>query len=61
MSETTLKVLDADIRKRRQEVGRLRDDLEELEDYLDILEARRQSIGKPRQTQAQVERRYGVK
>ena len=61
MTDIALKELDTDIRKRRKQVSQLRQDLEEMEDYLDILEARRRSLGKPRLTQAQVEKRYAVK
>jgi len=32
-----------------------------LGDYLDVLEARRKSLGKSTLTQAEAERRYGVK
>ena len=61
MTKATLKILDADIRKRRREVTRLQEDLEDLEDYLDILEARRKSLGKSTLTQAEAECRYSVK
>jgi len=61
MTKATLKILDADIKKRRREVTRLQEDLEDLEDYLDVLEARRKSLGKSTLTQAEAERRYGVK
>ena len=61
MTEPALKELDADIRKKRQQVGQLRQDLEDMEDYLDVLEARRKSLGKPLLTQAQAERRYAAK
>ncbi len=61
MTELALKELDADIRKRREQVSQLRHDLEDMEDYLDILEARRRSLGKPLLTQTQVERRYTAK
>jgi predicted nuclease with TOPRIM domain len=61
MTEATLKLLDGDLKKRRQEVNRLRDDLENLEDHLDLLEARQKALGKPKLTQAQAERRYAVK
>ena len=60
MTEPALKDLDADIRKRRQQVGQLRQDLEAMEDYLDLLEARRRSLGKPLLTQAQAHRRYAA-
>ncbi len=61
MTEATLKLLDSDLKRRRREVNRLRDDLGNLEDHLDILEARRKSLGKPKLTQAQAERRYTAK
>ena len=61
MTEPALKELDADIRKKREQVSQLRHDLEEMEDYLDVLEARRKSLGKPLITQAQAERRYAAK
>ena len=61
MTEPALKELDADIRKRREQVSQLRHDLEDMEDYLDVLEARRKSLGKPLLTLAQVERRYVAK
>jgi hypothetical protein len=61
MTKATLRILDVDIKKRRREVSRLQEDLEDLEDYLDILEARRKSIGKATLTQAEVERRYVTK
>jgi predicted nuclease with TOPRIM domain len=61
MTEATLRLLELDLKKRRREVSRLRDDLEELEDHLHILEARRKALGKPKLTQAQVERRYTAK
>ena len=61
MTETALKELDADIRKRREQVSQLLHDLEDMEDYLDILEARRRALGKPQLTQAQAERRYAAK
>jgi len=61
MTEATLKLLDSGLKRRRQEVNRLRGDLADLEDHLDILEARHESLGKPKLTQAQAERRYTAK
>ena len=61
MTKATLKILDADIKKRRREVTRLQQDLEDLGDCLDILKARRKSLGESTLTQAEAERRYGVK
>lgn len=53
--------MNEDIKKRRREVSQLHKDLEELEDHLDIFEARRKSLGKPTLTQAEMERRYATK
>ena len=61
MNDIALKELDADIRKRRKQVTQLRQDLEDMEDYIDILEARRRSLGKVRLTQTQVKKRYAIK
>jgi len=61
MTKATLKILDADIKKRRREVTRLQQDLEDLEGCLDILKARPKSLGESTLTQAETERRYGVK
>jgi hypothetical protein len=46
------------IKKRRIQVAQMHED---LEDYLDILEARRQSLGKKTYTQAEMEARYAAK
>ena len=46
MTEAVLKDVDAEIRRRRTEVTKLHEQLEDLEDYLDVLEARRRSVGK---------------
>ena len=61
MTDIALKELDADIRKRKRQVSQLRQDLADMEDYLDVLEARRRSLGKLQLTQAQAERRYTAK
>lgn len=53
--------MDAEIKKRRAQVTELHTELEDLEDYLDILEARRHSPGKKTFTQAEMERRYAGK
>ena len=48
----------AEIRRRRSEVSRLHAELEDLDDYLDVLAARRRAEGKRNYTQAEMERRY---
>lgn len=61
MTEAVLKKVDTEIKRRRSEVIRLHEQLEDLEDYLDVLEARRRAIGKPALTQSEVEKRYATR
>ena len=58
MTEAVLKDVDAEIKRRRTEVSKLHEQLEDLEDYLDVLEARRRSVGKPTFTQKEMEKRF---
>jgi Skp family chaperone for outer membrane proteins len=61
MTKAVLEKVDVEIKSRREQVAQMREDLEELEDYLDVLEARRRSVGKRTYTQADMERRYVTK
>jgi phage shock protein A len=61
MTSATLEAVDSEIKKRRAQVMELHAELEDLEDYLDILEARKNSIGKKTFSQAEMERRYAGK
>ena len=58
MTKAVLERVDNEIKQRRSEVTRLHTQLEDLEDYLDGLEARRRASGKPTYTQAEMEKRY---
>ena len=58
MIEVVLKKVDAEIKRRRSEVTRLHEQLEDLEDYLDVLEARRRAVNKPTFTQSEMEKRF---
>lgn len=60
MTKTVLKEVDNQIKQRRVQVSQLHSELEDLEDYLDVLEARRDSSGKKTFTQAEMEKRYGI-
>ena len=60
MTKAVLERVDSEIERRRSEVSRLHTELEDLEDYLDVLQARRRAIGKPTYTQAEMEKRYRV-
>jgi hypothetical protein len=61
MTSATLEKVDTEIQKRRAQVMELHAELEDLEDYLDILEARKNSMGKKTFSQTEMERRYAGK
>lgn len=61
MTKAVLEKVDVEIKRRREQVAQMHVDLEDLEDYLDVLEARRRAIGKRTYTQAEMERRYVAK
>lgn len=50
-----------EIKNHRTQVAKMQEELEDLEDYLDILEARRQSLGKKTHTQAEMKTRFAIK
>ena len=60
MTKAVMERVDTEIKRRRTEVTRLHVELEDLEDYLDVLAARRRAIGKRTYTQAEMENRYRV-
>ena len=60
MTKTVLEHVDTEIKRRRAEVTKLHAELEDLEDYLDVLEARRQAVGKRTYTQGEMENRFRV-
>jgi hypothetical protein len=61
MTKAVLEKVDVEIKRHREQVAQMHVDLEDLEDYLDVLEARRRALGKRTYTQAEMERRYTVK
>ena len=61
MTKTVLKQVDNEIKQRRVQVTQLHTELEDLEDYLDVLEARRSALGKKTLTQSEMEKRYANK
>ena len=61
MTSATLEKVDTEIKKRRAQVSELHTELEDLEDYLDVLESRRNSLGKKTLSQADMARRYAGK
>jgi hypothetical protein len=61
LQRSELKGLARSIHKKREQIAALREELEELNDYLDLVGAGVRDEGKPRLTHDQVKKRYGVK
>jgi hypothetical protein len=61
MTKAILERVDMEIRRRRSEVSRLHVELEDLDDYLQVLEARRRAVDKKTHTQTEMEKRYRTK
>ncbi len=61
MTKTVEKDLVRSIHQKREQIATLREELEDMNDYLDLTEARVRDEGKPRLTQAEVKKRYGLK
>jgi hypothetical protein len=61
MTKAEHKTVVRTIRRKREQIASLREDLESLNDYLDLVAARAQDEGKPRLTHDQVKRRYGLR
>ena len=61
MTRPVSQTIDRAIIKKRLQLKTLRDEIEDLTDYLDVLEARARDLGKARLSQDQVKKRYGLK
>lgn len=61
MIKALQKTVGRSIRQKRQQIATLREELEDLNDYLDLTEARVRDQGRPRLSHADVKKRYGVK
>jgi len=61
MTKTVQRTVVRTISQKRQQIAALREELEDLNDYLDVVEARVRDEGKPRLTHAEVRKRYGLK
>ena len=61
MTKTAQKTVVRSLRRQREQIATLREELEDLNDYLDLTEARVRDEGKPRLTHAEVKKRYGLK
>jgi len=61
MSKTINKELSKEIREKREQLVAIREDVENLIDYLEVLEARASDQNKSRTPHAEVTKRYRVK
>ena len=61
MTKTVQRTVVRSISQKRQQIAALREELEDLNDYLDLVEARVRDEGKPRLTHAEVKKRFGLK
>jgi len=61
MTKAVTQKIDRAINKKRLQLKSLRDEIEDLTDYLDVLEARARDLGKVRLSQDEVKKRYGLK
>ena len=61
MTKTARQTVIRSIFRKGGQIATLREELEDLDDYLDLTEVRVRDEGKPRLTHAEVKKRYGVK
>jgi len=61
MTKTAEKSVVRSIHRKREQIATLREELDDLNDYLDLTEARLRDEGKPCLTHAEVKKRYGLK
>ena len=58
MTKAVLERVDVEIKRRRTQVTKLHAELEDLEDYLNVLDSRQRAIGRRTYSQAEMEKRY---
>ena len=61
MTKIAQQTIVRDISRKRRQIATLRGELEDLNDYLDVTEARVRDKDKPRLTHDEVKKRYGLK
>jgi LytS/YehU family sensor histidine kinase len=61
MTKAVQQTVVRSIGRKREQIATLREELEDLNDYLDLTEARVRDEGKPRFTHAEIKKRYGLK
>ncbi len=60
MTKTAAKEITRAIGQKRKQLAVIREEVEDLLDYLDLVEARARDQGKPLLTHADVKKRYGL-
>ena len=61
MTKTAQQTVVRSISRKREQIATLREELGDLDDYLDLVEARAHDQDKPRLTHAELKKRYGLK
>ena len=59
MTKTLEREIGRTVRQKRQQLSAIREEVEDLLDYLALLEARAKDVGKPRLRHDEVKKRYG--
>ncbi len=59
MTKTLEREIVRTVRLKRQQLSSIREEVETLLDYLDVLEARSKDAGRPRLSHTEVKRRFG--
>ena len=61
MTKTREREIIRKVRQKRQQLVAVREEVEDLMDYLDLVEARAKDAGKPRLNHEELKKRYGNK
>lgn len=59
MTKTLEREIGRTVRQKRQQLSAIREEVENLLDYLAVVEVRAKDVGKPRISHAEVKKRYG--
>jgi len=58
MTETLKRDIGRTVRQKRRQLSKIREEVEDLLDYLDVLEASARDAGKPRISHEEIKKRY---
>jgi hypothetical protein len=59
MTKTLEREIGRTVQQKRRQLSEIREEVEDLLDYLDVLEVRTKDAGKPRLSHDEVKKRYG--